>query len=216
LCGVLQGLYPTLNNLLKGDDEIGRRYALATAYSISFKSQRNTLVGLPDEFWEHLVHHIRFDPQGPAAFSPVEILLPVLTALHNFAIEEKYALAIAKQGGGGASFAFLFGLMCRHPSATVQSYAADTLFVLTRFAPNKDVIAAKWLKVLVKLLTNPNPLLQKKACRIMAEVSTEHAMGRDQLKKELRAGRIVGLLKSHAHLTGELCRMLANLTQSGR
>jgi hypothetical protein len=43
--------------------------------------------------------------------------------------EDKYAAIVGAQPG---SFAFLFGLACKHPSEHVQKYAIHTLFSLSR------------------------------------------------------------------------------------
>eukprot|EP01087_Luapelamoeba_hula_P012961 TRINITY_DN366_c2_g1_i1.p1 TRINITY_DN366_c2_g1~~TRINITY_DN366_c2_g1_i1.p1 ORF type:complete len:628 (-),score=161.77 TRINITY_DN366_c2_g1_i1:18-1901(-) len=213
LCQVIKNLLPTVFKMLSGNDDIAKRYAIAAIYSLSQKKPRNAFE-MDEGLWGHLNDLIRFDPSGKTPSADTDILLPALAAIYNFAIERDYAVRIGKQSG---TFAFLFALMCKHSSETIQLYSGRAIFALSRFVENKEVIATKWFKVLVKLLTNnANKIAQAQACAIVAETSVGFDKGKEQVMRELGGAKIAGLLKTTTHMTPNLCRIVANITNKNK
>ncbi|ELR16453.1 Armadillo/betacatenin-like repeat domain containing protein, partial [Acanthamoeba castellanii str. Neff] len=125
-------------------------------------------------------------------------------------IEDKYAAIVGAQPG---SFAFLFGLACKHPSEHVQKYAIHTIFSLSRNDKNKETIATKWFLVLAKLFASPNQSIQTLATAIMAEISIGYDEAKAKATKEIGVLKIVPLLKSgSSEQRYEACRLLTNIT----
>jgi len=152
------------------------------------------------------------DPANITSVQPKEILSPLLVALSNLTIEDKNAATVGAQQG---SFAFLFGLACKHPSENIQKYAINVLFSLSRNDKNKEILAAKWFLVLVKLFSSSNQSMRTLVAAILAEMSIGCEEAKNKTVKEIGLSKLALLLKSSSQdQRHEGSRIITSITNS--
>jgi len=216
LIDVFKERFPELLQWLSMSDEDKIKHAVASLYSLSFQSSRRCLGDtVPPQLWQKLVSLIRFDPGRGITTHPPEVVSPALIAFHNFAIDETYGTLIGSEPG---AFAFLFGLTCKHSIKYIQQLAANAIFSLSRHDANKEIIATKWFKVLIKLFnSSSNPEVQSIVYKIVSETSIGNDSAKEMIISEIGESKLVSLLSSpNVQISLEATRILTNITKNNQ